>query len=221
MPMRVPRTAVFLALTAAIFAGSGSTVMADIDPASDVLLLQDVFLPYQPKVCSQVSDALRNLTKSSKKAGFPVKVAVIASRNDLGGAANMFGQPQKYAQFLGNELGVYAPDVGRNFTSQDLVVAMPQGLAVSKVGTNSAQAVNAVPAPRTGDSNRLARAAFAAVPKLAQAAGHPVKAPKLGSGCSKSGSSSFVLIFGAPLAVLIVIGVFAGLRRRTRPSEAS
>ena len=76
------------------FAGGTGSAFADIDPASDVLPLQDVFLPYNPEVCTQLSTALRKLTARSRKAGYPLKVAVIASKRDLGGASTLFGDPR-------------------------------------------------------------------------------------------------------------------------------
>ena len=53
-------TGLLLAALAAgtIVAGMVTSAVADVDPASDVLLQQDTFLPYQGQVCSQIKDAL-------------------------------------------------------------------------------------------------------------------------------------------------------------------
>src|SRR5207302_3391552 len=106
---RAPKAVIALMLSAAIWVSFGSSATADIDPASDVLLLQDVFLPYNPKVCSQLADTLRKLTKQTKDNGFPLKVAIIASQNDLGGATKLWGNTYGYSIFLGQELGIYGP----------------------------------------------------------------------------------------------------------------
>src|SRR5438034_5582217 len=99
-----PELLVLIAVVAAAALG-GAVASADVDPASDVLLLQDVFLPYNPKVCSGVGDSLRNEAKTSKKAGYPIKVGVIGSRAALGGARQLFNKPTDYARFLGNDIG--------------------------------------------------------------------------------------------------------------------
>jgi hypothetical protein len=128
--MRYRRKLLVLIAVVAAAALRGAVASADVDPASDVLLLQDVFLPYNPKVCSGVADSLRNEAKTSKKAGYPIKVAVIGSRADLGGAPQLFNKPTEYAKFLGNELGVYGPGVGRNYsTNLSLLIVMPKGVS--------------------------------------------------------------------------------------------
>src|SRR4051794_23606209 len=72
--------------------------------ASDVLLLQDSSLPYSPKVPKPVADALSATLKKSRQAGYPLKVAIIATKNDLGSVPQFFGRPQPYASFLEREI---------------------------------------------------------------------------------------------------------------------
>jgi hypothetical protein len=194
--------------------------MADVDPASDVLLLQNVFLPYQPKVCSELGKQLRSLTAKTKQAGYPLKVAVIGSKQDLGGAPQFFGQPQDYAKFLGQELGVFGPDVGRNLEKTPLLIVMPQGFGTYQVDEPAAAAAKTVPVDRKADPNGLAKAAILAVPKVASAAGHPVPAVKPASGCSKGGTS--FLVYVAPVLLLLAGGLLIryGMRPR-RPAEPS
>jgi hypothetical protein len=212
------RLALCVALVA-LLAGVVAGARADIDPASDVLPLQNVFLPYKPKVCSELSGALRKLTATGKKAGYPVKVAIIGSKADLGGAAYLFGKPQDYAQFLANELVTYSPDFGTSFGKQPLLIVMPSGFGLVNVGNfgKAQKIVKGIPIRSPADPNQLVRAALTAIPKLAGAAGHPVAPPKVGSSCSKGGGTS-VLIFIAPIAVLLLGGVLAGSRLRPRPS---
>ena len=203
--------AVLLALALAAFVAP--TVLADVDPASDVLLLQNVFLPYKPKTCSQVKDTLTTLTKTAKGAGYPIKVAVIGSPADLGAAPQYFGQPQAYARFLDGELGTYGADVGRVYTGdQPVLTVMPAGFGYWPEKTPAANALKGLTVPRNARSNELARATIDAIPKLAAASGHSVAAPKVPSGCS-SGGSSAVLIFGAPLLLLLALGGSAAFRR--------
>jgi hypothetical protein len=219
---RYSRTTALL-LSIAIATAWSSSARADIDPASDVLLLQDVFLPYSPKVCSELSDTLENVIKQAKAAGFPVKVAIIASKRDLGGAAYLWANPNGYARFLGQELGIFGADVGRNFrTNLKLLVVMPQGASLYRSGVKAARPIKGVRLPSTGDSNKLARSATTLVVRLASEAGHPIPAPKIPAGCSTGGGGggSSLLIFGAPLLLLILVGGFAALRwRKLGPSD--
>src|SRR3979409_1854358 len=81
-----------------------SAARADGDPASDVLLLQDAYLPYYPAVPKATADALNATLKQTRQKGFPLRVAVLASPNDLGSVPQFFGRPQPYAQFLESEI---------------------------------------------------------------------------------------------------------------------
>jgi len=227
----------FIAVAALIVTAAlgGAVASADVDPASDVLLLQDVFLPYNPKVCSGVADSLRNVTKTSKKAGYPIKVAVIGSRTDLGGIPRLFNKPKDYAEFLGNELGIYGPGVGRNYsTNLSLLIVMPDGVAFAHSQSKAAQekytlgtpppiasfppALKTVSVPPHADNDALTRVAVEAVPKLAKAAGHPIPAVSTASAKCSGGGTSPALIFGAPIAVLVLVAVgltgFQRLRAR-------
>src|SRR3954464_8290388 len=81
-----------------------AAALADGDPASDVLLLQDSYLPYSPEVPKPVTDALNRTLKQVRAKGYPLKVAVIASKQDLGAVPQFFGRPQPYATFLESEI---------------------------------------------------------------------------------------------------------------------
>jgi hypothetical protein len=214
-----PLLASLLAVTA--LAGPVTIALADVDPASDVLLLQNVFVPYKPKVCNQLRDQLTSLTSKSKSAGYPLKVAIIGSRLDLGGAPQFFANPQGYAKFLGQELNVFGPSVGRNLKKNPLLVLMPQGSGTYQMDPKANAAAKTVKIPSNADSNALARAAVVAIPKVATAAGHPVAAEKPASGCTKKGTS--FLVFLAPIVVLLIGGLLLryGLRPRPRAETAS
>ena len=95
---RMVRTVALAGACVAVAAGVAS---ADIDPASDVLLQQDFYLPYQPPVCTEEKAALQSATGKAKAAGYQLKVAVIASQTDLGGAPEFFGEPTAYRSFSG------------------------------------------------------------------------------------------------------------------------
>jgi MYXO-CTERM domain-containing protein len=210
----VSKRLIALLAVIALVGGSGSA-LADLDPASDVLPLQDVFLPYNQKVCSQLSVALRKVTARSKRAGYPVKVAVIASKADLGGASALFGDPQAYAQFLARELVTYAPDSRTTYDNPALLVAMPTGFGLDHGGAKAEQALEELSVSSL-KANDLARASLGAISKLARAEGHDLVAPTVGPGCSSGsggGGGNSALLFGAPLALLLLAALVAGSRR--------
>ncbi len=93
-----------LAVAAALAAlAAAGTATADGDPASDFLIQQDVFLPYPPP-SPAAEHALDAAVRSVSAKGDRVKVAVIASRQDLGAVPSLFGHPQQYASFLAAEI---------------------------------------------------------------------------------------------------------------------
>jgi hypothetical protein len=180
---------------------------ADGDPASDVLLTEYVFYPYSPAVSSGLAGRLNGATAEARTAGYPIKVALIASTNDLGAAAVLFGRPQTYAQFLGSEIREVAP-------YQLLLVVMPTGYGVSTSSAAAQRAVAGLAKPQGTTSDDLARAAILAVPKLAAAAGHPLKSiPDLPVTSTSPGGSKppaiAILVLGALLIAAAIVIVRA------------
>ena len=99
--------------------------LADGDPASDVLLGENVFYPYSPQVSPSLQKTLNAETAAAKKAGFPLKVALIAAPVDLGVIPDLFGKPQKYADFLDQEISFQG--------KQPLLVVMKAGYGAQGV----------------------------------------------------------------------------------------
>ena len=190
-----------------------STAPADSDPASDFLPTQDVFLPYQPPVSNAVKADLLGVTKAAKRAGYPIKVAVIATAVDLGGVPNLFNQPTQYAPFLGREISF-------NSKGQPLLVVMPVGFGTYQAGPRAAAAIAKVKVGSGPDG--LGHAAVEAVQKLAAAAGHPIRgfSPSSTPGSGGGGGAS-ALIFGVPVALLVLTFAIVSYRRvgREEPDE--
>ena len=65
---------------------------ADADPASDYLIQLDAFYPFSTKVSTEQKQALNAALASGRKAGVPIKAAVIAAPNDLGAVTVLFRQ---------------------------------------------------------------------------------------------------------------------------------
>jgi len=181
---------------------------ADGDPASDVLLAQDVFYPYQPKVSQALEAGLEKTLRAAARAGgLHLKVAIIGTAEELGLVPNLFGHPQSYAKFLDREISFNQP--------QSLLVVMPSGFGV--MPASYADALARVPIYKQQRSNGLTRSAILAVVALARRSGHPIPMPSISSS-SSSGSPPALLVFGLPV-VLLLAGIAAMRQHRPPPAE--
>ncbi len=211
------KTALLTALAlGAIVTETGGISLADSDPASDVLLQQDYFLPYQPSVCSELKSALDTATRRSSAAGRSIKVAVIESPADLGAATVFFGRPSAYADFLGRELRTFSPHLQKKLTGVPLLVAMPQGLALFQASARAREAVKRIKVSSDADSNALTRASAKAVAAVASASGHPIKDPPIASGCSHKKSTTLLFV----IPILLVLAAVLVIRLRS-PKRAA
>ena len=201
-----------MALGAACAAGAvlPASAAADADPASDTLLVQNVFTPYSPQVSQSMSKALTDITAQAQRAGFPIKVAIVAGPTDLGGVPDMFGKPQPYASFLASEISFNR--------KQPTLVVMPAGIGTANIPSASAVAGLHVSTAGPG-ADGLGQTALSAIERLSAANGHPVKAPKVSSGRGGSSGVSPVLAFGAPVGLIIVAALLIGLGRRRLPED--
>ena len=213
MSVMARRVASLLAAMILVGAMAPSWAAADGDPASDVLLGQNVYYPYSPAVPRAVQAKLNAETAAAKKAGLPIKVALIASPVDLGVIPELFGKPQDYAKFLNKEISFQGP--------QPLLVVMAAGYGTQGVSAKAAAAAGALPKPAGKTSTDLAQAARTAVAKLAAADGHPIKgAAGAGTASGASGSTTPLLI-GLIVAAIVVAGALILLRRRQATAGAA
>lgn len=155
------RRAVPLACLLVFLAVMPVTASANGDPASDVLYLQDTYLPYQRPSEPTAAD-LEAAVADANKAGYRTKVAVIAAPEDLGLVASLFGQPQVYARFLGAEI--------RTFFTGHLIVVMPHGFGIwfDRFDVTEQQKLLQEVEIDSGDPEGLTKAAAAAVRLLAE-----------------------------------------------------
>jgi hypothetical protein len=180
---------------------------ADGDPASDVLLGENVFYPYTPPVSGSLQRTLNAETTAAAKAHFPIKVALIASPVDLGVIPDLFGKPQKYADFLDQEISFIA--------KEPLLVVMADGYGVVGLKPAAQAAAGALPRPAGKSSDDLATAAVAAVHKLAAADGHPVAGAAVSS-AGRSSNGLVIVVVGLALAAAAGAGTVVAVRRRRR-----
>ena len=200
----VRRRVVITAILASMALIAAPGAHADGDPASDVLVQNTLFNPIGSGVSLSSQARLEAVLSASQRAGFPLRVALIAAPNDLGTATALWGDPRDYARYLWVELS-------QLYGGQVLVV-MPSGFGL--YGTRSGpHAVTAAElsvrasAPAAGE--QLATAALSAVPLLARAGGHPIPASALAA-ADRSAASTQQGNTGSTLPVTAVIALVAG-----------
>lgn len=208
MARRLARLLIALLLAAAV-APAGALMpggaFADGDPASDMLLVQRVFYPFQPAVSNALQSTLNAETAAAAKAGAPIRVAIIASPADLGAIPSLFGKPQAYANFLDREISFNGP--------VPLLVVMAAGYGVQGLPA-AATALRSFPLPSGRTSNDLAQAAVAAVAKMADASGHPIRVPTTGAAATGQGNSTVTIAIGLVLTAGVLAAAILKLRRQ-------
>jgi cytochrome oxidase Cu insertion factor (SCO1/SenC/PrrC family)/thiol-disulfide isomerase/thioredoxin len=219
---RLRRTMLLLAVLAA-FLAAASVALADGDPGSDVLVYQPLFVAADAGVSVSEQVALGGTLHAAAKAGFPIRVAVIAERSDLGAVTALWRDPRGYARFLGLELSLTY--------KQRLLVVMPTGFGFYWSGHPTTAAADGrlgrIAIGAGGDG--LASAAQSAVRQLAAASGinlaaggqpaaAPVaRAPATSATGSTSGHAADAMTTTIVAGVLAVgLLAFALSRRRRR-----
>jgi len=188
---------------------------ADGDPASDVLISGQVFLPYDAKIPSSPQHELLAAVKSANANGLRIRVALIWTSYDLGSVPQLFKNPRYYARFLDTEDSYWFK------TKTKLVVAMPNGLGFAQWkhspagGYRLLAGIKVAPTP-VG----MAKAATAAVKKLAAAAGVKVSTsgPVTSVPTSRNAQNRVKIIVAVAVALLLGFVARVLIRRRAARS---
>jgi hypothetical protein len=181
--------------------------LADGDPASDYLITQQLFVSFKATFSDSNATRLRTLLDDSKQQGFPLKVAVIAGRYDLGSVPSLFGKPQQYASFLGQE--------DYYFFKEELLVVMPQGYGLYKhsgVPAGDRAAIAKLPSPGTVKIGPLIAAAERAVVVLADRRGLTLSAKSASQ--SHRWRDRLVILAGVLVLCALAVVLRLVLRRR-------
>jgi hypothetical protein len=183
---------------------------ANGDPASDVLLTQQVFVGPEVPLSQSDQDALTKTVAEANKRGYPIRVALIAFTGDLGTAVSLWRHPQEYSKFLWNEVAfVY---------NKRLLVVMPDGFGVFNGKQPVDKEQRALANLQTGETPaNLAQSATEAVRALAASGGVDVPAYKTKSTATRDR----LIIAAAGLAILLIILVPSRKRLRGRGGERS
>jgi hypothetical protein len=142
---------------------------------------------------------LSALLAEARRAGVPIRVALIATRADLGSVTELWGQPQNYARFLGQELSqIYRGTI---------VVEMPRGEGVYQPPPQ-APGISRITVGLPEDATMI-EGALTTVHTLAYNAGHRLPLPRV---TAASGLGSWLSL--AAGAALIALAWTASLRAR-------
>jgi hypothetical protein len=196
------RARALLGVAAAVVALSAvPAALADGDPASDFLLSQQSFLsPYDGRIPTAQQKRIEAMLQSAKQQGFPLKVAVIVTRYDLGAVPILYRRPQTYAKFLAQE--------DYYFWKDQLLVVMPNGYGLYKLKglpPEDLAVIAKLPKFDTTDGPALADAAERAIVALAARRGLT-----LATGSGSGGTSVWVERGEIAGGALVIGGVAAG-----------
>ena len=195
------RATALLTVAAALLAPAAAR--ADGDPASDVLLLQDAYLPYFPQPAKPLSQTLERLLAQVRKAGYPMKVALIQSQGDLGAYPELFGKPAPYAKLLESEITF-------KVKTPHLLVVMPAGLAGRNLTAKGDAALTGIAVDTGAKSDGLVRAALDAVAKVATANGVSTRAPEVkatGKASTSKGRGGGHTLLYVIAGVIVLLGI--------------
>ena len=206
------RTAVWaVALALALLAvGHAEIARADGDPASDELISQNVFYPFSTSISQVEQDRLDAAVRDVRRAGIPLKVALITHPSDLGSITALYGSPQRYAAFLDTELSFQR--------RVSVVVVMRDGFGSQGLPSRLQHTVSAARAPAADTGPALAAATLALVRRLdgELRTGHVGRAS---TGGGSGGQTRTMLLIALVLAALLIGGLLL-LGRRFFPPAA-
>jgi hypothetical protein len=170
--------------------------LAHGDPASHYLETDQLYPGFANRPSQAVELQLAGLLEAARRDGYPVKVGIVGSADDLTEDPSMFGRPQAYAEQVASKLG--GPEA-------PVIIISPKGIGVA--GSNAELLRGArfsLGREPTGDE--LAGVAVRAVRRIAAADGHPLPAhvppAKVLSPIDAPGG------FSPPLPLLIFAGIF-------------
>jgi hypothetical protein len=197
------RLAILLALAALLAAPAAR---ADGDPASDYLISQKVFFPYDLKMPAADQRQITALVDEANRAGYRIRVAMIWSSYDLGSITGLWHRPQTYARFLGAELKYIYRD--------RLLIVMPSGFGFNRPGHSATKEYATLSKIRIEPgASGFVDATRTAVRRLAAASGVTLTGAVTAERSSET-RDRLIIVLGAIAALLVAIALRLVLRRR-------
>jgi hypothetical protein len=182
---------------------------ANGDPASDILITQQVFIGAEVPVSTADQEELLKTVEAANERGYKIRVALIAFSGDLGSAVSLWRHPQSYSKFLGSELA---------FVYRDrLLIAMPSGFGIYRGRKPVAKEQRVLRRVRAGKTPAaLVQSTTRAVRALAAAEG--ITLPKQSS--KSTAWRDRGIIAAAGLVILLLMFVPSRWLRRGRAKPA-
>jgi hypothetical protein len=199
-------TLLLVLLAAMLACAAAPSARADGDPASDYLLTQKVFFPFDLKVTHAQQQQFIALVDEANRKGFALRVALIASSYDLGSITSLWLKPRTYARFLSAEL--------RYVYKDRLLVVMPNGFGFNRPGHSTAaeyRKLSQIPVLK-GPTGFLASSA-AAVRVLAKASGVELSGATSAQPSSRN-HDRLVIVLAALAALAVAVLLRLALRGR-------
>jgi hypothetical protein len=151
------------------------------DPSTHYLETQSLYPAFTNQPSQAAELRLMGLLNAARQAGYPIKVVMLGTENDVPDTPGMVKTPQRYAEVVESELE------GVRTLEAPLLVVTPYGFGVSgpamrgrRFGpltrADARALVREVRVSRRADGDALARAAMTAVRRIARAGGHPLPA---------------------------------------------
>jgi hypothetical protein len=213
---RLGRVLAICAVTgAAASLAAAPNARADADPASDVLLTELAFFPYEPPVSAELEERVTTVLEQAAASGLRLHAAIVETPQDLGGIPQFFGHPREYAVFLDHEISPPPPA-----PLVPVIVVMPDGLGVA--GVPRPNSLARVHVDRAHSSYGLAITAMAAARELLRERGHDLANPTAAARARARRShrpsgkkhAPSALLFALPIALLVLAILAVQLRRR-------
>lgn len=210
-------TLLALALALAIaLAGWPGRALADGDPASDVLTETPVYFPADAGIPATKQVQLLKLVREAAGRGYPLRVALIAHRSDLGSIGVLWRKPNVYSGFLGTELSLIFHGT--------LLVVMPDGYGIDVIGEPGAAAKTQAAAkpliglaPPGGGGAALADSAITAVRGVTGAAGIQLTVPSATVTAAGPSGGVDVIAWAVLAAGIVVLAAAWTASVRARP----
>jgi hypothetical protein len=207
--------AIVLTLAIALAAWPGRA-LADGDPASDVLTETPVYFPADAGIPAARQAQLLKLVREAAGRGYPLRVALIAHRSDLGSIGALWNKPNVYSGFLGTELSLVFHGT--------LLVVMPNGYGVDVIREPGAAAKTqaaAAPlirlAPAGSGGAALADSAITAVRRITSAAGIHLTVPSATVTAAGPSGGVDVIAWAGLTAGIVVLAAAWTASVRARP----
>ena len=222
----ISRLGAVLTITlAALIAPAGA--MAHGDPSSHYLETDQLYPGFANRPSQQVELELTGLLEAARQAGYPIKVGIVGSVDDLTEDAAMFKTPQRYAEYVSAALGT--PNV-----KAPVLIVTPNGVGISGAqelggrlrqvrSSDVARLLGDVRSSPTATGDELARTAMAAVRRIAAAGGHPlpqyVAPAKVLTSNYSPDDSSLGMLLPAVLFATIFFGAWLWFEIRSRSAR--